>query len=63
VLPPRATSSAFFARLRPLFTDQEILHLTLCVAVFLALGRSLSVLGVESISPARLISDRVKITV
>ena len=38
---------AFFARLRELFTDEEILDLTLCVAVFLGLGRSLTVLGVD----------------
>jgi AhpD family alkylhydroperoxidase len=38
---------AFFARLRALFTDDEILDLTLCVAVFLGLGRSLTVLGVD----------------
>jgi alkylhydroperoxidase family enzyme len=38
---------AFFARLRELFSDPEILDLTLCVAVFLGLGRSLSVLGVD----------------
>ena len=35
-----------FARLRALFTDAEILDLTLCVAVYLALGRTLEVLGV-----------------
>jgi len=38
---------AFFARLRELFTDAEILDLTLCVAVFLGLGRSLAVLGID----------------
>jgi len=38
---------AFFGRLRELFSDPEILDLTLCVAVFLGLGRSLSVLGVD----------------
>lgn len=38
---------AFFERLRALFTDEEILDLTLCVAVFLGLGRSLTVLGVD----------------
>ena len=38
---------AFFGRLRGLFTDEEILDLTLCVAVFLGLGRSLAVLGVD----------------
>jgi alkylhydroperoxidase family enzyme len=37
----------FFARLRDLFSDEEILDLTLCVAVFLGLGRSLTVLGVD----------------
>jgi alkylhydroperoxidase family enzyme len=38
---------AFFARLRGLFSDEEILDLTQCVAVFLGLGRSLTVLGVD----------------
>jgi AhpD family alkylhydroperoxidase len=38
---------SFFARLRPLFSDEEVLDLTLCVAVFLGLGRSLTVLGVD----------------
>jgi alkylhydroperoxidase family enzyme len=38
---------AFFERLRDLFSDPEILDLTLCIAVFLGLGRSLSVLGVD----------------
>jgi AhpD family alkylhydroperoxidase len=38
---------ALFGRLRELFTDPEILDLTLCVAVFLGLGRSLTVLGVD----------------
>lgn len=38
---------AFFERLRAVFSDAEILDLTLCVAVFLGLGRSLSVLGVD----------------
>jgi AhpD family alkylhydroperoxidase len=37
----------FFGRLRGLFTDEEILDLTLCVAVFLGLGRTLTVLGVD----------------
>jgi AhpD family alkylhydroperoxidase len=37
----------FFRRLRALFSDEEVLDLTLCVAVFLALGRSLTVLGVD----------------
>src|SRR3984885_1315797 len=38
---------AFFQRLREAFSDEEILDLTLCVAVFLGLGRSLTVLGVD----------------
>jgi AhpD family alkylhydroperoxidase len=38
---------AFVERLREFFTDPEILDLTLCLAVFLGLGRSLSVLGVD----------------
>ncbi len=37
----------FFARLREMFTDAEVLDLTLCVAVFLGLGRTLSVLGID----------------
>jgi AhpD family alkylhydroperoxidase len=37
----------FFGRLRGVFSDEEILDLTLCVAVFLGLGRSLTVLGVD----------------
>lgn len=42
-----ALDDAFFATLRASYTDQEILDLTLCVAVFLGLGRTLSVLGVD----------------
>ena len=42
---------AFFARLREVFSDGEILDLTLCVAVFLGLGRSLTVLGVDQSCP------------
>lgn len=38
---------AFFERLRRAFSDDEVLDLTLCVAVFLGLGRSLAVLGVD----------------
>jgi AhpD family alkylhydroperoxidase len=38
---------SFFGRLREVFSDEEILDLTLCIAVFLGLGRSLSVLGVD----------------
>jgi alkylhydroperoxidase family enzyme len=38
---------AFISRLRELFTDAEILDLTLCIAVFLGLGRTLTVLGID----------------
>src|SRR6185437_2171452 len=38
---------ACFERLHGSFSDAEILDLTLCVAVFLGLGRSLTVLGVD----------------
>jgi len=44
---PATMDDAFFARLRESFSDNEILDLTLCVAVFLGLGRSLAVLGVD----------------
>jgi alkylhydroperoxidase family enzyme len=36
-----------FARLRDQFADDEILDLTLCVAVYLGLGRTLEVLGIR----------------
>jgi alkylhydroperoxidase family enzyme len=38
---------AFVARMRELFSDAEILDLTLCIAVFLGLGRTLTVLGID----------------
>lgn len=44
---PESIDDAFFARLRQLFSDAELLDLTLCVAVFLGLGRSLAVLGID----------------
>jgi alkylhydroperoxidase family enzyme len=36
-----------FTRLRAHFTDAEVLDLTLCCAVYLGLGRTLEVLGIE----------------
>jgi AhpD family alkylhydroperoxidase len=36
-----------FARLRQQFDDAEILDLTLCCAVYLGLGRTLEVLGID----------------
>jgi AhpD family alkylhydroperoxidase len=38
---------ALMDRLRAHFSDAELLDLTLCVAVFLGLGRTLAVLGVD----------------
>jgi AhpD family alkylhydroperoxidase len=38
---------AFFARLRELFSDPEILDLTVCLSAYLGLGRALAVLGIE----------------
>ena len=51
VLDHRSIDDDLFARLRAAFTDPEILDLTLCVAVFLGLGRSLEVLGVTDNCP------------
>jgi alkylhydroperoxidase family enzyme len=36
-----------FCRIRRSFTDAEILDLTMCVAVYLGLGRALAVLGID----------------
>jgi AhpD family alkylhydroperoxidase len=47
----RAIDEAFFARLRDAFTDAEILDLTLCLAVYLGLGRTLEVLQITESSP------------
>jgi len=44
---PLGMDDAFFEKLRAEFSDPEILDLTLCVAVFLGLGRTLAVLGVD----------------
>jgi AhpD family alkylhydroperoxidase len=43
----RAIDDELFARLRSEFTDAEVLDLTLCLAVYLGLGRSLEVLGID----------------
>jgi AhpD family alkylhydroperoxidase len=42
----RAIGEELFARLRNAFTDAEILDLTLCLAVYLGLGRTLEVLQI-----------------
>jgi alkylhydroperoxidase family enzyme len=41
-----ALDDAFFVRLRERFSDEEILDLSLCVGVFIAIGRTLAVLGI-----------------
>lgn len=45
-----AIDDAFFGRLRAVFTDAEILDLTICLAAFLGLGRLLRVLGIDQTS-------------
>jgi AhpD family alkylhydroperoxidase len=40
----------FFAGLKQVFTDTEILDLTICLATFLGLGRMLRVLGIDETS-------------
>lgn len=41
----------FFARLRSFFSDPEVLDLTMCVAVYVGLGRALEVLGIDDAAP------------
>jgi AhpD family alkylhydroperoxidase len=36
-----------FDRLRAVFSDAEVLDLTMCIAVYLGLGRALEVLGID----------------
>lgn len=47
----RAIDDELFTRLRGEFSDAEVLDLTLCLAVYLGLGRSLEVLGIEESYP------------
>jgi alkylhydroperoxidase family enzyme len=47
----RAIDDDLFARLRAQFTDPEILDLTLCLAVYLGLGRTLEVLQIDEACP------------
>lgn len=37
----------FWTRMRAAFSDQEVLDLTICVGSFIALGRTLVVLGLD----------------
>jgi len=41
----------FIGRMRACFGDDEILDLTLCLAVFMGLGRLLRVLGIDESCP------------
>jgi AhpD family alkylhydroperoxidase len=50
-LDHRAIDDELFTRLRAAFTDAEILDLTLCIAVFLGLGRTLEVLQITDNIP------------
>ncbi len=43
----RGIDDDLFSRLRSRFADEEILDLTLCLVVYLGLGRALEVLGVD----------------
>jgi AhpD family alkylhydroperoxidase len=43
----QAIDDELFTRLRAYFADDEILDLTLCLAVYLGLGRTLEVLGIR----------------
>jgi alkylhydroperoxidase family enzyme len=47
-LDHRAIDDAFFARLRADYTDAEILDLTVCIGAWIALGRTMNVLGIDS---------------
>jgi alkylhydroperoxidase family enzyme len=46
-LDHHAIDDPFFTRLRAAFSDAEILDLTVCVGGWLALGRTLHVLGID----------------
>jgi AhpD family alkylhydroperoxidase len=47
----QSLDDAFFARLRSAFSDPEVLDLTMCVAVYVGLGRALEVLGIDDAAP------------
>jgi AhpD family alkylhydroperoxidase len=49
-LDHQAIDDAFFETLHTVFTDAEILDLTICLAAFLGLGRLLRVLGIDQTS-------------
>jgi alkylhydroperoxidase family enzyme len=39
---------AFFTRLKAAYTDAEVLELTVCIGAWIALGRTMSVLGIDA---------------
>jgi AhpD family alkylhydroperoxidase len=43
----QAIDDDLFARLRAVFSDAEVLDLTMCLSVYLGLGRALEVLGID----------------
>ena len=45
---------AFTDKLRAAFSDAEVLDLTMCISVYLGLGRALAVLGIEEHAPVDL---------
>jgi alkylhydroperoxidase family enzyme len=47
-LDHRAIDDDFFARLHAEYSDAEILDLTVCIGAWLALGRTMTVLGIDS---------------
>ena len=46
-LDHRAIDDSFFERLHAEYTDAEILDLTVCIGAWLALGRTMNVLGID----------------
>jgi AhpD family alkylhydroperoxidase len=47
VVDHRGIDDQFFLRMRGHFSDAEIVDLTLCLSVYLGLGRTLEVLGID----------------
>jgi alkylhydroperoxidase family enzyme len=47
-LDHRAIDDDFFNRMHAEYTDAEILDLTVCIGAWLALGRTMNVLGIDS---------------
>ena len=47
-LDHRNIDDDFFVRLRGAYTDAEVLDLTVCIGAWIGLGRTMSVLGIDS---------------